>query len=248
MLIAEVGLNHLGSFELAKRYVSFLCSTHVDGISFQVREKEFYERDEKKNLSLTNQEYADLKSIVSAGGKKFGVALANVGKVDFFKELNTDFYKIIRNDMENDLLVRTLLNTGKKVIVSTGLSSEEEMSLFVDKHGSYTNFTFNHTQLSYDVGDCNLSAIVNLRDKYGIPISFGSHCSNYNVLYMSLCYEPSDILFYVKMSDTATYPDDKHAICLRDVESLTSNLSILKSAVGSGNKQKIENKIAGMDI
>lgn len=248
MIIAEIGLNHLGSFELAKRYVNFLCSTDVDGISFQVREKEFYDREEKKNLSLEAKEYIELRSMVKDGGKKFGVALADASKISFFKDLDTDFYKIIRNDMENDFLVRNLLNTGNKVIVSTGLSSEKEMSLFVDKHSNYKNFTFNHTQLSYDAADCNLSAITRLKETYGVPISFGSHCSNYNVLYMSLCYEPSDVLFYVKMSDTVVYPDDKHAVCLGDVADLAANLTLLSTAVGDGVKQKIENKIVGMKI
>ena len=98
-------------------------------------------------------------------------------------------------------------------------------------------------QLSYDVEDCNLSAIETLRLKYGYPVSYGSHCINEKVLYMSLCYNPSDILFYVKDNRPRFYPDDKHAIELNYVNSIVNNLKSLKYAIGTGVKEKMEIKI-----
>ena len=82
-----------------------------------------------------------------------------------------------------------------------------------------------------------------IKKKYNCKISFGNHCHNHNVLYMSLCYNPSDILFYVKGSDTLRYPDDKHAIPLEMVHSFINNLINLRKAIGIGNKERMEIKI-----
>jgi hypothetical protein len=63
---------------------------------------------------------------------------------------------------------------------------------------------------------------------------------------MSLCYSPSDILFYVKDGNShwpVKYPDDEHAIALNDVQTVVNNLKILKHAIGTGIKTKIKNKI-----
>ena len=69
---------------------------------------------------------------------------------------------------------------------------------------------------------------------------------------MSLCFNPSDILFYVKNESKAKtdweqrgfpYPDDKHSINVQDVEGIVNNIRLLSKAVGSGVKEKMDNKL-----
>ena len=69
---------------------------------------------------------------------------------------------------------------------------------------------------------------------------------------MSLCFNPSDILFYVKFESKAKaaweqkgfpYPDDKHSINVQDVEGIVNNIRLLSKAVGSGVKEKMDNKL-----
>ena len=86
-----------------------------------------------------------------------------------------------------------------------------------------------------------------MRQKYNVPVSFGSHCENKNVLFMSLCYNPSHILFYVKMDDMI-YPDDKHAVSIEKINNVVSNIHKLSSALGIEDKEKLGNKIPEMNI
>tara|TARA_R100001377_G_scaffold81948_2_gene61847 strand:+ start:571 stop:1290 length:720 start_codon:yes stop_codon:yes gene_type:complete len=238
MIIAEIGLNHLGSVVLANLYVEQLMATNIDAVTFQVREPEYY----LKNSHLQLRKYAKICKKVKASGKKFGIAIADIDMVDYFEEIDVDFYKVIRNDMMNDRLIERLISTNKKLIISTGTCSADEIQNFIDKFKN-DNITLNHTQLSYDVHDCNLSAIDTLRSKFNVDISYGSHCSDHKVLYMSLCYTPSDILFYVKGNSGFKYPDDKHAIALDDVHAIANNLKNLSKAIGSGIKNKMKIKI-----
>tara|TARA_R100001594_G_scaffold61044_2_gene95061 strand:+ start:5398 stop:6114 length:717 start_codon:yes stop_codon:yes gene_type:complete len=238
MIIAEVGRNHLGMVEAAYVYVEQLGETEVDGISFQIREKEYYESPEKKQYVWDMQEYEYLATAVKNKNKQFGMALADPSLVEFFESIDTDFYKVIRNDINNDELVSKLIATGKKIFISTGLSSEEDISKFIEKYGHNSNIILNHTQLSDMIHAANLSAIETMRHKYGCKVSYGSHCWNKNVLYMALCYKPSDIMFYVKFNDYMSYPDNNHAITLNEVAKVSTNLKILSNAIGNGIKEK----------
>jgi len=246
MVIVEIGLNHMGSMDLVNEYISVLSDTEIDAITLQIREDEYYQNPEKSKYLLSKDDYLSISNMIHNCGKKFGVAIADINCVDYLEEIGVDFYKIIRNDITNTELTDKLMSTGKKIIVSTGLSSDEEIETFMSRYeGKYANDTIvlNHTQLSYDHKDCNLSAISAMQTKYKCNVSYGSHCENSLTLYMSLCYNPSDVLFYVKGRDPQKYPDDKHAINLDAVKFVSSNLKNLSKATGTGIKEKMVNKI-----
>lgn len=242
MIIAEIGRNHLGKIDLANKYIDELLLTKVDGISFQIREKEYYQTPEKKNFQWDTSNYLNLSIKIKKGKKKFGMALADPSLVNFFESIGTDFYKVIRNDIKNEELISELIKTNKKIFISTGMCSDDDISNFIEKYGKLDNITLNHTQLSNSVKDCNLKSIESMK-KYGLQVSYGNHCENKNVLYMALMFNPSDIMFYVKACNKLKYPDDKHAIILNKVRNVIDNLNTLKKAKGNGFKIKMENTI-----
>ena len=109
MLIAEIGVNHLGDEELLDNLVRSLITTDIDAITLQVREPEFYKGLwEGYNLKLSNDIYEHACSLVKNSNKKLGVALADPDYLDFFESLNVNFYKIIRNDINNYELINKL--------------------------------------------------------------------------------------------------------------------------------------------
>ena len=242
MLIAEIGLNHLGQSNILSKYIKELTLTNVNAITIQVREPEFYNTKwEGFDLELHKDNYFHIKDRIHSSGKKFGIAIGDINYINFFESLNVDFYKVIRNDITDFKLIDELIKTGKEVIVSTGLSSNKDISKFIEHIGDNKNFKLNHTQLSYDIEDCNLKAIKSMKSQYGLEVSFGSHCKDINILYMALCYEPSDILFYVKHIESV--PDSEHAINLSEVNEVVDNLNKFKTALGSGIKKTSINKM-----
>jgi len=244
MIIAEVGLNHLGDAQLAMSYVNELIKTDIDSVTFQARESVFYEKNWNGiNLKLDDSIYINAANKLHSSGKKLGIAIADINYIDFFEKIGVDFYKVIRNDITNFDLMDKLKKTGKEVFVSTGLSSEREISNFVKHINGYKNFKLNHTQLSYAIEDCNLKAIKIMQLQYGLYVSFGSHCLDKRVLYMSLAYNPSDIFFYVKFKKDISYPDSIHAISIEEVSKMTKSLKTLRKAIGTGKKFEMENKM-----
>ena len=186
MIIAEIGFNHLGQLAKVEKYLEYLLSSDVDAITFQVREREH--RNKKPHRYLPDESFKDIFTQIKGAGKKVGIAIADPEYVSFFENLGADFYKVIRNDITNKNLLEILSNTGKRIYVSTGMASENDIATFVENpFVKKENFKLVHTQLSYSFEDCNLKSIETMR-KYGLPVAYGSHCREELSLFMSLCY------------------------------------------------------------
>ncbi len=247
MIICEVGLNHCGDIKYADEYVGELLKAKPDGLTFQIREKEFYKKEPGRNLLLPDKYYETVIPRVKSSGIKFGMAICDPDKVEFCEKIGADFYKIIRDDIKNYGLISKLLNTGKKVFVSTGMASLEDISAFIGMAAEHRDqVTLIHTQLSHLLTETNLRAITVLRDKFNLPVAFGSHAANHNILYMALGFEPSDVFFYVKGDRAIGHLDNEHAIELRRCKEAIDNLRELSRAIGDGRKVKMGIEIKGM--
>ena len=241
MIIAEIGYNHLGDASIANDYLDVLLETNIDAVTFQIREVSH--REQTPEIYLNDEVFVDLFDKIKKAKKQVGIAIADIEYIDFFEKHNTDFYKVIRNDISNLDLINKLITTNKQILVSTGMSSEDEIMSFINHiKDSESNFKLIHTQLSYSSKDCNLAAI-NTMKKHGLEVGYGSHCNNPVTTFMSLCFNPSDILFYIKGEKDIIYPDDEHAIKLNEVNSFVEMLITLKDSIGTGIKKEMINRI-----
>ena len=107
---------------------------------------------------------------------------------------------------------------------------------------SKNNISLVHTQLSYNLEDCNLKCLDTLK-KFKVPISYGHHCDSITALELALCFSPKAVFFYVKDNSSDDFPDNNHAIKLNELEQLISHLEKINVAIGSGLKTQKENLI-----
>lgn len=240
MIIAEVGKNHHGSEDYAKEYLRKSFSAGVDGVLFHIREKEFYQKIGNKKKSLSNSFYKNAITFAKKKKKKLGITLADVEKIDFLEEIGVDFYKILSQDINNKILIKSILNTKKPMYISTGLSNYTEISKLIHFiKPNIENVTLIHTTLRSDVKYVNLNAITKLSEKFHLPVAFSNHCKNPLVLFTAIAYKPSDIFFYVKGSKFRYHQDDVHAIKLEELDLYVKNLKELKLSLGTENKMKL---------
>ena len=136
--------------------------------------------------------------------------------------------------------------TGKQIFVSTGMSSKKDIEnfiSFIDRSTKKRNqFKLVHTQLSNDLEDCNLKSIQEMKG-YGLDVAYGHHCGDVTTIFMALCYNPSDLLFYVKGSPDFQYTEDSHAIQIDQIQDLIKKIHRYNGAVGTGVKMSMNNKI-----
>lgn len=241
MIICEIGLNHMGDEKYAKEYVKKIIDAKADGILFHIREKSFYEKEPK--LQLSDKFYREIKKIAEKNSIKFGITLADPEKLEFCEKINVDFYKIFSRDILEKELVKKVISTKKQVFVSTGISNLSQIKKFekIIKNKK-KQITLIHTFLDKDISKVNLNAIPYMKEKFKMNIAYGNHAENVFVTYLALAFQPSDILFYVKGSKYKKHVDDVHAVKMKELENFIKNLRVLPKALGNKTKRKIDYK------
>jgi sialic acid synthase SpsE len=247
MIIAEVGLNHLGDPAYAIEYVDTINGSSADAATFQVREDEFYRNEQYSHCRLSHDVYSRISECLTRHGKALGIALCDREEIPFFESIGVGFYKLLYKDIKNDPLVDRLLSTNKLLCVSTGTCSAGDIREFLDKHHAHRQqICLIHTQMSHDIDKVNLRAIEALRGTFGQPVGFGNHCSNLNVLSMAMTFAPDHVFFYVKGCRAVIHPDNEHAVDLADLRRFSENLKLLPAALGDGHKTGMKLEIRGM--
>jgi N-acetylneuraminate synthase len=246
-VFCEIGMNHMGDEAYADHYLEALGTMHPDGLSFQVRETEYYARQKPGESPLLSDDYyRSAAKRAKESSMRFGLALCSAERVSFFEEIGTDFYKVLSKDINNKEIVAAVLATGKPVYVSTGMSDEEEIGTFLTDFGFPlpANLSLIHTQLSYEDTDTNLRAIQRLRERFSVPVAFGSHSTDSNALYAALGFSPAALFFYVKGEKPIKHKDEAHAIPLSQCPVIIAEIRRLANMIGDGVKKKMKNRIA----
>jgi N,N'-diacetyllegionaminate synthase len=227
-IIAEVGLNHMGSVSLAKKYLNSLVKTDVDGISFQIKSKSFYNqfKNSKKNkdisfyknfrekffyinnfkkkkfqsLELPNNFYKYAKNICKKNNKMFGIALGDIDKVFFLSKIKVDFIKILSEDFYNFSLIKKLLKSNITLLyLSTGSILYKDVNFFIK---SLRKPFLKKISVIYTKFSNKISDI-DLKNivkykKIHPDVSYGNHSYGLSSIFKSLKYNPNSIFFYVK--------------------------------------------------
>ena len=136
MIVSEIGLNHLGDSDYADLYLENLINAKSEAVTFQIAEKSFYEKKSNEGLTLTNEYYSKASKLCHKNKIKFGIALSDEEMIDFFENINVDFYKTRSKDIANFSLLSKLGKTGKKLFLSTGLAGIPEIQKAIKKPGA----------------------------------------------------------------------------------------------------------------
>lgn len=238
--IAEIGVNHLGSEESAVSYCVMMANTSVDAVTLQIREDSFYDGSTPWKIALSKECYFECAQIIKASGKSFGIATPDLIVAQRNVDLSPDFWKVLSWGIKDIPLIRFLVDTLVPVYVSTGISDINEIKAVADLLDQKVKFI--HTQLSTEVADVNLAAILAIRNATGCDVSFGLHCDNFDVINVAIPYKPHAVFFYVKEKENYEYPDGSYAILVSDIDTIIHQSLTLVEAVGDGAKHAFSPK------
>ena len=196
-IIAEIGLNHNGDLGLAKQLVDAAIEAGADAVKFQKRKlRETYQeaiieqpRHGEQGLQyivpllvefeLSDDEFRELREYCADRGATFLCTPWDRGSVDFLETLDIPAYKIGSPDMTNFPLIEYVLATGKPLLMSTGMSSEDEirrtLAFLADRDARYALF---HCVSTYPASaeEINLRFMSVLREwSGGAPVGYSGH-------------------------------------------------------------------------
>ncbi len=199
-IIAEIGVNHNGKIDLAKKLIDVACEAGADAVKFQKRSlTSLYNEDVLNNpnidsqgleilldflkeVELTESEYSEIITYCQEREISFLCTAWDRPSVDFLERFNVPAYKIASADLTNLPLIKYIAETNKPIIISTGMSTIEEIEntvSFVKKQD--VPFVLLHSNSTYPapVESLNLSLIPFLRTKFDVPIGYSGHEVNF---------------------------------------------------------------------
>ena len=194
-VIAEIGINHQGDFGLMKKMMLAAKECGVDYVKSQKREpkvcltEEEYNRpyegphsfgstygEHKENLELSMAEWEDLFLFAKEIGVNIFMSVFDAVSADNMNNLGVELFKIGSAEVTKLPLLEKLKSFGKPIILSTGMSTIEEIDAAVDTlKGS--NLTLMHCTSSYPCKETevNLNVITTLQHRYDIPVGLSGH-------------------------------------------------------------------------
>ena len=189
-IVAEIGANHEGDFDLAAQMVRQAHECGADAVKFQTFRAEHYvstvqpeRRARAKGFELSEAEFRKLASIAKESGLIFFSTPLHANDVDFLVEL-APIIKVSSGDLTHLSLLRYIAKTGKSMIVSTGLGTREEIAAAVraieDVRPDIRDegeLMLMHCVAVYPtpMEEANLRNIEWLQDEFGLPVGYSDH-------------------------------------------------------------------------
>lgn len=261
-IIAEIGNNHNGSLDLAFRLIKEAKQVGVDAVKFQVKniekcfskelldspyinENSFGKTYREHKIALEFSE-DQLRQIYDYA-KKIGIICFSTpfdnDSVDLLERLDNPIYKISSFHVTDLSLIERICQTKKPIILSTGMSTIEEIDGAVDLIRKYTNqFVLLHCVSCYPTADedVNLNVIPSLRNRYGCPIGYSGHERGVAISASAVALGACVIERHFTLDRTMKGPDHASSVEPLGMNHIVTRAKRLYVAMGSPNKTVLD--------
>lgn len=264
-IIAEIGNNHNGEMEIAKKLIDEAHKCGVSAVKFQTKDIETafpqellnknYEgpnsfgktyREHKQVLELSFSQLEELKNYSEKKNLVFFSTPFDLKSLKELVSLDLEIFKISSFHVTDLDLIKAVSQTNKPIIISTGMSTIEEIDEAVKILENYkTKYLIMHCVSSYPAKpeDLNLKAINTLRDRYKCLVGYSGHESSANIAPSVIMYNACAIERHFTLDRTMKGPD--HALSLEPagMDILVKRSNLLFSARGDGEKTVKESEL-----
>ncbi|MCR4617420.1 MAG: N-acetylneuraminate synthase [Lachnospiraceae bacterium] len=272
VIIAEAGVNHNGRLDLALKLVDAAAEAGADYVKFQtfksnkltVKEapKAEYQKqttdsaetqqDMLKRLELTDEMHRTIKNHCDKKGIKFLSTPFDTDSLEYLVELGVDCIKLSSGDITNYELLRAVGKTGKDVILSTGMSTMEDVedAFKVLKRFGTQRIILLHCNTQYPTpfSDVNLRAMLSLKEKFGCDVGYSDHTLGTEVPVAAVAMGASVIEKHFTLDKTMDGPDHKASLEPGELKSMVSQIRNIEMALGTGDKTPSDSEKGNMKV
>jgi N,N'-diacetyllegionaminate synthase len=272
LIIAEAGVNHNGSIELAKRLADKAKEAGADIVKYQTAKPQnlvsrFAEMAEyqKKNIGKDESQLQMLKKLMlpyEAFDEIFNychsigiLPLSTPFDLDSIDYLNTKemrFWKIPSGEVTNLPYLVKIAETGKPVVMSTGMANLDEVKTAVDvlkKHGS-TDITVLqcNTQYPTPFEDVNLKAMLTMKQELGLPVGYSDHTKGIEIPIAAVAMGAEIIEKHFTLDCNMEGPDHKASLEPDELKAMVDSIRHIELAFGTGEKKTNPSEAANIVI
>jgi len=257
-IIAEIGNNHNGSIEKAKLMIDKAVEIGVDSVKFQMRNIEEvyrskslsrqgddlgteYVLDLLDKFELSQDEHRELSNYCKEKNILYMCTPWDHKSVEILESFNVKAYKVASADLTNIPLINKLCETKKPLILSTGMSSVEEIKFTTDfLKKKKASFALLHCNSTYPapVQDINLNWINSLKDIHSI-IGYSGHERGVNVSLAAVSLGAQILERHFTLDRNMEGPDHAASLEFNEFKNLVEGCREIEQALGDGKEKKI---------
>ncbi|GAA1991021.1 hypothetical protein GCM10009718_30950 [Isoptericola halotolerans] len=264
-VIGEIGINHNGDVEIAKQLIDVAVAAGCQAVKFQKRTPEIStpkdQRDKirqtpwgemtyleyKYKVEFEHEQYSEIDQYAKAQGIQWFASPWDVPSVGFLEEFGVPTHKIASASVTDHELLRALADTGKPLILSTGMSTLEQIDQAVEILGS-DDLVILHSTSTYPLPpeEANLRTINTLQERYGVPVGYSGHETGLQISVAAVALGAVAVERHITL-DRAMWGSD-HAASLepKGLTNLVRDIRILQDALGDGEKKVMPGELAPM--
>jgi N-acetylneuraminate synthase len=254
-VVAEIGINHNGDVALAQRLVHAAASAGCDAVKFQKRTVEaVYTAEElsrprespfgttngdlKRGLEFGYEEYAQIDACCRETGILWFASCWDAGSVDFMRRFDPPCWKIASACLTDERLLACHRNTGRPILLSTGMSSLEQIDASV-RSLQGESLVLLHCTSSYPthLEELNLRVIPRLIERYDLPIGYSGHEVGLSTTLAAVALGACLVERHITLDRAMWGSDQAASVEPQGFARLVKDIRAIETALGDGTKR-----------
>lgn len=255
-IVAEIGINHNGDLDIAKEMIRVAKQVGVDAVKFQKRTPELCVPPEQRNqmrdtpwgyityldyrykVEFDRAQYDEIDRYCKEIGISWFASVWDEPSIDFMETYSPVCYKVPSAALTDHDLLRSLRATGRPIILSTGMSTSEQIDTSISVVG-LDNLMLTHTTSSYpcDPDELNLRMVETLRKKYPVPVGYSGHEVGLIPSVISVALGACLVERHFTLDRAMWGGDQAASVEPQGFERLVKYIRVTEQAMGDGIKQ-----------
>lgn len=260
LIIAEAGVNHNGSLEMAKMLVDEAYACGADIVKFQTAKLDLLvsknahmadyqkentgvvesQKDMLRKLLLSFEDFIELADHCKKVGISFLSTPFDIESIHFLDTIQ-DLWKIPSGEITNYPYLVEIAKTGKDIILSTGMAEMKEIedAIRILELNGAKNITILHCTTEYPalIENVNLSVMKTLKEKFGYPVGYSDHTQGIEVDLAAAALGAAVIEKHFTLDKTLTGPDHRASLEPHDLKAMVDGIRKIEIALGSSEKK-----------
>jgi N-acetylneuraminate synthase len=260
-IIAEIGINHNGDLNIAKQLIDIAKVAGCDSVKFQKRNPDVCVPEHQKSVmrdtpwgrmsyleykykvEFGKREYDEIDRYCRECGIEWSASPWDIDSLHFLLNYELPYIKIPSALLTDDKLLKASASTGKKIILSTGMSSMEEVERAVEivKDCDYSLLHCNSTYPA-PIDELNLNCIKTLKEKFNCEVGYSGHEYGLSTTISSICLGASILERHITLDRSMWGTDQMCSVESHGLIKLVKGVRELERSLGDGVKTVTESE------
>ena len=270
IIIAEAGVNHNGSIELAKKLIDVAASAGADFVKFQTfhadklvskvakkaayQDKNINDGDDSqykmlKKLELSDSMHDELFAYASQKGIQFLSTGFDEDSIDYLDQLGVPFFKIPSGEITNKPYLQHIARKGKPVVMSTGMADlneiKEALDVLTNEGLNLNQITVLHCTTEYPapINEVNLKAMTTIADEFNVKVGYSDHTEGIEISLAAVAIGAIVIEKHFTLDKNMEGPDHKASLEPNELKKMVDGIRNIELAMGNGLKSPSPSEI-----